>query len=136
MEFYFSNKGHVLRGLRGPKIKLMEEKNLSKTIDNATHLCMLQLLPQKVKETMEAELEKSPNGQCLVMDANPTSVDVTILLHQCANILQEPKGLPPRRGVFDHRIPLKTDAKAGYYQTLQISINAKRYHSEASARNA
>jgi len=36
---------------------------------------------------------------------------VTKLLQQFEDFFQEPRGLPPSSGVYDHRIPLKTDAK-------------------------
>ena len=47
MEFYFDNKRHVLRGSHGPKVKTSEESQLSQTMAEACHLCMLQLVPFK-----------------------------------------------------------------------------------------
>jgi len=42
------------------------------------------------------------------------------LLHPFEDLFQDPKGLPPSRGVYDHRIPLKVDAKP-------INIKPYRY---------
>ena len=47
MEFYFDNKIHVLRGSHGPKVKTIEESQLSQTMAEACHLCMLLLVPFK-----------------------------------------------------------------------------------------
>ena len=47
MEFYFEGKGHVLSGLRGQKVKLIHGKELPKAMANASHLCLLQLIPQQ-----------------------------------------------------------------------------------------
>ena len=46
MEFYFGGKGHVLRGLRGQKVKIIQGKELPKAMAKASHLCVLQLIPQ------------------------------------------------------------------------------------------
>lgn len=45
MEFSFANKMHVLRGLQGPKVKIIGESQLSQAMSEACHLCMLQLMP-------------------------------------------------------------------------------------------
>jgi len=47
MEFKFQGHNHVLRGLRGKKVKVIKETQLHKAMHNAAHLCMLQLLPRR-----------------------------------------------------------------------------------------
>ena len=40
MDFYSGGKGHVLRGLRGQKVRIIQGE-LPKALTNASHLCML-----------------------------------------------------------------------------------------------
>ena len=47
MEFQLRNKRYVLRGLQGPKVKIIEESQLPQAMVEACHLCMLQLIPGK-----------------------------------------------------------------------------------------
>jgi len=45
MEFNFGGKGHVLRGLKGQKIKIMENKELPKAIVRGNLLDINQRVP-------------------------------------------------------------------------------------------
>ena len=116
MEFSFANKRHVLRGLQGPKVKIIGESQLSQAMSEACHLCMLQLMPP---HAMDAG-QYSDDWCCLALQNGGTPTELSSVLKQYEGLFQEPSGLPPSIGVFDHRIPLKGDVKP-------INIRPYRY---------
>ena len=116
MEFSFANKRHVLRGLQGLKVKIIGESQLSQAMSEACHLCMLQLMPP---HAMDAG-QYSDDWCCLALQNEGAPAELSSVLKQYEDLFQVPSGLPPSRGVFDHRIPLKGDAKP-------INIRPYRY---------
>lgn len=60
---------------------------------------MLQLVPYDVGNT--------PSLSSLVTDQQVQDSKLQALLSRSEGVFQEPKGLPPSRGSFDHQIPLK-----------------------------
>jgi len=107
MELSFANKRHVSKGLQGPKVKIIRESQLSQAMSIACHMCMLQLMPSN---SMDAS-HSSDDWCCLALQNGGTPTELSSVLKQYEGLFQEPSGLPPSIGVFDHRIPLKGDAK-------------------------
>ena len=58
MEFHFGGKGHVLRGLRGQKVRIIQGKELPKAMTNASHLCMLQLIPEEQEDKQKEKVAR------------------------------------------------------------------------------
>ena len=88
-------------------MKIIEESQLPQAMTEACHLCMLQLLPGK-----DNSEESSQDGWgCLSVTTESVPAELSPVLKQFEDLFQEPSGLPPNRGVFDHRIPLKGDVK-------------------------
>ena len=110
MEFSYDNKVHILRGIRGTKLQLVSHKGLPKAIQNAGHLFMLQGLPQEITSSQGAEQST----------LHAVAEDMATLLGQFEDVFQHFGGLPPSRGHFDHRIPLKEG-------TSPINIRPHRY---------
>lgn len=65
---------------------------------------MLQLVPASSGNLMHKE------WQCFSLANETSNPNIEVLLEQYLDLFQEPKGLPPSRGVFDHRIPLQPGA--------------------------
>ena len=107
MEFYLNNKRDMLRGLKGPKVKIIEESQLPQAMAEACRLCMLQLVPSNDGVSKRIQDEWG----CLSVTTDCTPVALSPILKKFEDLFQEPTGLPPKRGAFDHRIPLKGDAK-------------------------
>ena len=57
MEFSWQGRRHVLRGLQGPKVRVIQGAHVPQVMEQGVHLCMLQLLPhnQSVVEACFAE---------------------------------------------------------------------------------
>ena len=75
----------------------MPQGQLSKALKTASHLWMLQITPGLDKSCMSLETEEKHN----------TPPALHNLLATYEDLFQEPATLPPSRGTFDHRIPLK-----------------------------
>ena len=73
MEFNFGDKAHLLRGLQGPKLKIIKGKQLPNELNNKSQLCMLQLMPPSNVNLQHQE------WQCFSMDtelSDPTLEEV------------------------------------------------------------
>ncbi|XP_074271624.1 uncharacterized protein LOC141595557 [Silene latifolia] len=105
MEFMYNKRKHVLRGLAPQKIKTMVGGPSCKMIETAAHLCFLKI------NTIASEGSNilcCSNGVRSMGDYPP---ELRQLLQGYKDIFEEPTTLPPQRGVYDHRIPLMTDAQ-------------------------
>lgn len=60
------------------------------------------------------------SGTCNSVGISQDNEKLQQLLQRFKQIFEEPQGLPPKRGAFDHRIPLETGAKA-------VNIRPYRY---------
>jgi len=107
MEFCWKGKRHVLRELQRPKVKIIQGTQLPQAMEEGFHLCMMQLL---LKPGVYAEDWCYLN---LHQEAIPNQLSP--LLNQYSDLFSKPVGLPPSRGVFDHKIPLKPETKAHQY---------------------
>jgi len=87
LEFYFARKGHILRGLKGPKIKVIGEKQLPKAMKDGSQLCMLLLISSQAEDVTEIR-----GWQCFSMETEVTKPTVTALLQQYDDLFQERKG--------------------------------------------
>jgi len=111
MEFSWAGKRHVLRGLQGPRVKIMQGIHLPQALKEGFQSCMLQLIPTH---------ERMPEWSCFTLQQNGSSDHIGPLLDQYGDLFTAPMGLPPCRGVFDHRIPLHPGTKP-------INIRPYRY---------
>ena len=95
MEFKFMGKTQVLRQ-KGKKVRVIGETQLTKAMENASHICMLQLLPTEANVRVCREM---PNYDRQLMhlnsDVTPSAVNRVVEEHQ--DLFQEPKGLSPYR---------------------------------------
>lgn len=85
----------------------------------ASHLCMLQLLPDTSGMDFVTGTTTS-EWQLLSLHTEAVSDAVTQVIEEFGGLFQETKGLPPHRAVFDHRIPLTCDA-------VPVNIRPYRY---------
>jgi len=111
MEFSWAGKRHVLRGLQGPGVKLIQGIHLPQAIKEGFQSCMLQLVPTQ---------GRMHEWSCLTLQQDGSSDHIGFLLNQYSDLFADPVGLPPNRGVFDHRIPLHPG-------TRPINIRPYRY---------
>jgi len=95
MEFSYSGHPLTLRDIKVQKPRLLPQGQLSKAFKTATHLCMLQIVPKKDNQP---NLPAAEHGI-------PPALQPLIDVH--TDLFQEPTTLPPSRGPFDHKIPLK-----------------------------
>ena len=97
----------MLRGLREQKVKLIPGKELPKAMAKASHLYMLHMMPQQLPFPKSQDFMV----QQLSLEKEEIPLVIAHLLQQFDDLFQDPQGLPPSRGVYDHRIPLKDNAK-------------------------
>lgn len=93
--------------MKGPKVKIIEESQLPQAMTEACHLCMLQLIQPNTSRANPS----SDAWCCLTLQHEGIPTELAPVIKQFECLFQDPKGLPPNRGVFDHRIPLKGEAK-------------------------
>ncbi|XP_060202731.1 uncharacterized protein LOC132631149 [Lycium barbarum] len=98
MEFWYKGRKHCLRGA-GTQITSPGAGKLAKASGNQAELCMIQVVPS---------MSSGMQWYAIETKANPT-IDIRLLdlLSEFKLLFEEPKQLPPSRGVFDHRIVLK-----------------------------
>ena len=97
MESSFLGRVHVLRGIKAGKVQLMMQGQLPKALKTAGHLCMLQFIPST--PTSFPALESHTK--------QPVAIEVQQLLDAHQDLFHKPNTLPPSRGHFYYRIPLK-----------------------------
>ena len=88
---------------------MMTQEQLPKALQTAAQICMLQL----VSETMQLWGLQGGTSQ-------QTPEELKGILEEYKDIFNEPTELPPSKGAFDHRIPLKTG-------TTPINLRPYRY---------
>lgn len=100
MEFQFQGSHFVLKGLP-PKSTKLNNHMTSKSLECATQLYFLQLIPPGSKEVgiLNFSIQSEHVPECIQQ-----------LLQKYHGIFEEPKQLPPSRGMFDHKIPLEFGA--------------------------
>ncbi|XP_074346521.1 uncharacterized protein LOC141685312 [Apium graveolens] len=103
MIFTFQGQQICLKGSSPPKLKVMDIAPSYKMMKNAAQLYFLQLA-----EVGEIKLEACQLLQTERVPETPSDEEYLKELKQrYINIFEEPKELPPFRGVFDHPIPLE-----------------------------
>ena len=66
---------------------------------------MLQTVPKVAHYLKEEEITKS-GWQVQVLDCETTLSSIEEVVEEFKDLFRESVGLPPHRGVYDHRIPL------------------------------
>uniref|UniRef100_A0A803KU08 Uncharacterized protein n=1 Tax=Chenopodium quinoa TaxID=63459 RepID=A0A803KU08_CHEQI len=96
----FKNEGHKvkLRGATSKKLSGIQSLQLSKLTNHSDELTMLQVIPG-IEQIRIQSVEMSGK--------TPPHPAMQALLARFADVFSPPKGLPPARAHFDHRIPLK-----------------------------
>ncbi|XP_048492259.1 uncharacterized protein LOC125493205 [Beta vulgaris subsp. vulgaris] len=102
MQFSLDGMNFTLKGIPPKKLRVLEGDISAKMIDNAAQLCLMQLMGVTVTEQRTAEVLENT----LSIDSN-----FQVLKHKFSKIFEDPTELPPHRGPFDHRIPLKHGAE-------------------------
>lgn len=108
----------ICLSMQTKKLKGIQSKQLDKLINNAGELSMLQVIPW--------EVGNSPQLASLEGDHQVVDPGLQAVLQEFDSVFQEPKGLPPLRPQFDHRIPLKRDTDA---------VNLKPYRHPTIQKN-
>ncbi|XP_019253895.1 PREDICTED: uncharacterized protein LOC109232588 [Nicotiana attenuata] len=93
MQFSYQGKSITSQG-NSPSFKTVQAKTLNSVPANTTELFMIRVCH---KEDPEKESFPKEDG---------TSMEIQVLLEGDREVFEEPKQLPPSRGVFDHHIPL------------------------------
>lgn len=113
IEFDLGNCHHVLKGISLKGVNVSSRIDSQNLIANSTQLYFMQLItPYEDEDNLKifscaSEVSAVPHG-------------VQEILKKYEQIFDEPTGLPPTRGVFDHRIPLESGANP-------VSIRPYRY---------
>lgn len=103
MWFTFQGQKVCLKGNSQPKLKVMDKAPSSKMLKNAAQLYFLQL----------SEVDKVITEKCQILQAEiirestAEEEELSRLKQRFSMVFEEPKDLPPLRGVFDHPIPLE-----------------------------
>jgi len=75
----------------------MPQEQLPKALKIASYLCMLQLLPSTDMSCLSLKMVDRPSI--------PTALQPLLATYEA--LFQGPTALPPSKGAFDHKIPLK-----------------------------
>ena len=109
MEFTYEGHPLTLRGIKVQKPQVMHQEQLPKALRTASHLCMLQMIPEKDEQTYP--------------DEQNTSLELHKLLETYGDLwrlIPRTSSLAPSRGSFDHKIHLKEG-------TSPINLRPYRY---------
>ncbi|XP_019262963.1 PREDICTED: uncharacterized protein LOC109240744 [Nicotiana attenuata] len=98
IEFMYQGKKHVLRGAN-EQLKAAKAKSLVRKEGVDAQFFMMSLVARRDEHTYCHSIQATPRADPLP--------DLTALIKQYACIFELPTTLPPRRGSYDHRIPLK-----------------------------
>lgn len=90
-----------LKGVQPQKLKVLKGESSLKLLQNGAQLCMLELRKKTAISISQTSMEQGKKKEL---------VQLQDLKEQHADIFQEPNKSPPDRGVFYHRIPLKSGA--------------------------
>ena len=112
MKFTRQKEEVELKGLPIRRLKVLPTCPTQKLLSGVAHICLLQ--PMNMGNTA------SSNQLVQVSDPEPIPGELQLLKEKFAGIFEEPYGLPPARGDFDHRIPLEPGSGA-------INIRPYRY---------
>jgi len=91
MEFYLRGRHYVLRGLKASEVHMISEEQLPKALLNATHLCMIQVVPNMVTSSFSLETAQANTPQSLALQS---------LIQQHQVIFEDPQTLPPLGGIL------------------------------------
>lgn len=93
-----------LRGASGKKLKAIQLQKLDKLTHVSGELSMLQLVPCSVGN--------SPQLSMIHTSQRREDTELQAMFQKYETVFQEFTGLPPSRGLFDHKIQLKEDVTA------------------------
>ncbi|XP_019267396.1 PREDICTED: uncharacterized protein LOC109244715 [Nicotiana attenuata] len=98
IEFMYQGKKHVLRGAND-QLKAAKAKSLVRKEGADAQFFMMSLVASRDEDTYCHSIQATPRSDPLP--------DLIALIKQYACIFELPTTLPPHRGSYDHRIPLK-----------------------------
>ncbi|XP_019264304.1 PREDICTED: uncharacterized protein LOC109241930 [Nicotiana attenuata] len=107
--YNYQGRECILKG-EVDKVKTVEAKKLDKLANNGGQLFMLRVLPRE-----EAQTEDSIN---IPSQMQP-------LIEEYHQLFTDPKGLPPSRGPFDHKIPLQAGCNPVNLRPYRYSSSQK-----------
>lgn len=112
IEFTYNNKRHLLHG-KTPRIKTVDVKSLDKMVKRDAQLFMIKILDPESHNcgTVLSGVEMDPEMESLIQEFDGLFVD--------------PKGLPPHRDQFDHKIPLACRSNPIYMRPYRYSSTQK-----------
>jgi hypothetical protein len=117
MEFKFNGKRFVLRGAKQNSIKVVSNKSFNQTLQQGAQLCYLSV-----------DMAHHNTPSCFTLSSDGLiPAEVERLLDIYADLFENPKGLPPPRPGFDHKVPLKEgtapfNLRPYRYSTIQKDI--------------
>lgn len=116
MKFTLDGKDVILKGIPLQKLKVKQGALSPKMLNNATHLCLLHLKQVDHVQSTEQLQVPGTTSDVVTKDLEPPKQ----LKEKYKIIFENPVELPPKRGVFDHPIPLQPGV-------LPVNIRPYRY---------
>lgn len=96
MEFWYKSRKHLLRGA-GKQVTSVGAGKLWKLAGNQSQLCMIQVIPNMSVGLLALETKDNTNKDPRIVS----------LIKEYGELFAEPIGLPPSRGIYDHKIVLQ-----------------------------
>lgn len=100
MEFWYKSRKHLLRGA-GKQVTSVGAGKLGKLAGNQSQLCMIQVIPNMSVGLLALETKDNTNKDPRIVS----------LIKEYGELFAEPIGLPPSRGIYDHKIVLQSETK-------------------------
>lgn len=114
--FMVNNRKLVLRGIKPGSVKESKAKKLNKLFFEPVSISLISAAPDTAEDV---------NSLIKGHGAAATSDELQQLLKQFSNLFVDPSGLPPKRDLYDHHIPLVEGTKPVHQRPYRYSVQQK-----------